>query len=75
VSNDDVESMIDRKDAPPPLAVDEVLDAQRAERTTGIVPQDGPLDLVDDDHPVAQEEPASASLINNTGDDGGAGSG
>ena len=75
VNGDKVARLIDRADAPPTPPVEEVLDAQREERTTGIVPQEGPLDLVGDDHPAAQEEPASAALINNTGDDGGASSG
>jgi hypothetical protein len=74
MSNDDVESLVARDDAPPTPPVEDVLDAQRDTATTGIVSQDGPLDVVDE-HPGPKAEPASAALINNTGDDGGAGSG
>jgi hypothetical protein len=74
MSNDHVESLVTREEAPTP-PVEEVLDAQRETTTTGIVAQEGPLDLVGDDHPAPNAEPASAALINNTGDDGGASSG
>ena len=93
MSNDDVERLVAREDAPPtppvepmplvepkPLVepmplVEEVLDAQRDSATTGIVAQEGPLDLVAAEHAAPKAEPASAGLINNTGDDGGPGSG
>jgi hypothetical protein len=76
MSNEDVEQLVAREDAPPQPPVGEVLDAQRDDAATGLVAETGPLDLVGPDHPAANaEEPALAELINNTGDDGGASSG
>ena len=73
MSNDDVESLIEKEDAPPQPPVEDVLDAQRDE-ATGLISQTGPLDLVGPDDAAAAEEPALAPIINNTGDDGGPGS-
>ena len=71
MSNEDVEQLIAKEDTPPDAPVEEVLDAQRDEAATGLMPQTGPLDAVG--APV--EDPAMAEVINNTGDDGGASSG
>lgn len=76
MSNDDVESLIEHEKAAPQPPVEEVLEAQRDSAATGLVPATGPLDLVGPDHPAtSDEEPALAPIINNTGDDGGPGSG
>jgi len=76
MSNEDVEQLVEREDAPPQPPVEDVLDAQREDAATGLVSEVGPLDLVGPDHPAAKdaEDPALAPLINNTGDDGGPGS-
>jgi hypothetical protein len=74
MTNEHVEQRIAREDAPPQAPVEEVLDAQRDTAATG-VSESGPIDLLGPEHPAARDEPAIASLINNTGDDGGASSG
>jgi hypothetical protein len=71
MSNDDVEELIARENTPADPPVDEVLDAQRDDAVTGLVPQTGPLDAVGADVP----DPAMAEVINNTGDEGDAPSG